>query len=269
MNAWSNIEISSSDPEIIEINKLENNLGELPEVVNKIRELITRFEVCHFKYREHLYKIKNSILTLHTEIDPSKIGTSHIQHGDNAYKNDSTGRSFIGQQYVWAIKKWLDDDCQIQLHEDQDMKFSQQVQNWLGNKSSSKIRLVRLLLSRLTWDWKSYEELQRGGEFKDIEDQVSKMDICHYAFPQNLNLLLQGLGKMKPVENFEGCGSHDESIKDYISKQFYILNEMLLSTSEAKSLDGDDLVKMWLFACLAKTIKEQIGLKEPIANLIN
>ena len=74
---------------------------------------------------------------------------------------------------------------------------------------------------------------------------------------------------MKPAENFEGCGSYDKSIKDYIAKQFHILNEMLLSKSEVEPHDKHDLIKMWLIACLARTLKEQIGLKAPIANLVN
>jgi len=58
MKAWSNIQISPEDPEIIEINNLEKNLGKLSDKVCQIRELITRFEVCHFKYQQHLRKIK-------------------------------------------------------------------------------------------------------------------------------------------------------------------------------------------------------------------
>lgn len=51
MNPWSNIETSAQDTEIAEVNKLETTLGDIPPPVRKIRELITRFEVCHFKYQ--------------------------------------------------------------------------------------------------------------------------------------------------------------------------------------------------------------------------
>jgi hypothetical protein len=64
MKAWSNIQISPQDPEIVKINNLEKKLGELPDKVYKIRELISRFEVCHFKYQQHLRKIKGSIIDL-------------------------------------------------------------------------------------------------------------------------------------------------------------------------------------------------------------
>ena len=64
MKAWSNIQISPQNQEIVKINNLEKKLGELPDKVYKTRELITRFEVCHFKYQQHLRKIKDSMIDL-------------------------------------------------------------------------------------------------------------------------------------------------------------------------------------------------------------
>jgi hypothetical protein len=113
MKAWSNIQISPQDPEIIKINNLEKKLEELPEKVNKIRGLTTRFEVCHFKYQQHLRKIKDSIIDLEPNVDTTKIGINHIQHGESVLINDTTGKSFIGQQYVWAIKEWLNTDFHV------------------------------------------------------------------------------------------------------------------------------------------------------------
>jgi hypothetical protein len=104
MKAWSNIQISPQDPEIIKLNNLEKKLGELPDKIYKIRELITRFEVCHFKYKQILRKIKESIINLASNINPTKIGINHVQHGESAWKNDTTGRSLIGQKYLRAKK---------------------------------------------------------------------------------------------------------------------------------------------------------------------
>ena len=39
MDAWSNIQISPQDPEIVKINNLERTLGELPENVKKFAGL--------------------------------------------------------------------------------------------------------------------------------------------------------------------------------------------------------------------------------------
>ena len=267
MNYWSNIQISTQDPEIKKINNLEKSLGEIPDKAYKIRELITRFEVCHFKYQIHLKKIKDSITTLNTNVDTAKIGVNHIQHGEKVLIADKTGKSLIGQQYVWALKAWLNDSTGIEMSEKYDYRLGKQVQKWLGDKNPDKIRLVKLLLARLTWDWKTYEELQEGGKFKDIEFQACRMDICHFAFPENLDLLLQGIGQMKAVEkkNFEGCGSHNEEIKSYLEKEFLELNNSLKSLQIKNGLSKDDLIRTWLVACLAKTIKENINLSIPLA----
>jgi hypothetical protein len=271
MKAWSNIQISPQDPEIIKINNLEKNLGELPDKVNKIRELITRFEVCHFKYQQHLRKIKESIVALEPSVGTNKIGINHIQHGESVLNKDTTGRSLIGQQYVWAIKGWLNDNSPNETSDNYDKKLGQQIHEWLGDKNPDKTRLVRLLLARLTWDWKSYEKLQHDGKFKDIELQASRMDICHYAFPENLNLLVKGIGQMKAVEEreFEGCGSYNTDIKACLEKEFLNLNDTLNSLKDKNGQNKNDLIKAWLVACLAKTIKENINISIPIIGIEN
>ena len=73
MSTWSNLAISLQDHEIQKINTLEAGLGELPENVVKIRELITRHEVCHFKFKQHIRIIKDSIILLKPVVDPGKI----------------------------------------------------------------------------------------------------------------------------------------------------------------------------------------------------
>ena len=112
MNAWSNIEILPQDSERIEIDKLEETFGKLSENVRKIRELITRFEVCHFKYQQHFKLIKASILNLKPLVKPTQIGTNHISKGKDVVINDKTGRSMVGQQYVNSLMKWLGNSSQ-------------------------------------------------------------------------------------------------------------------------------------------------------------
>jgi len=266
MNAWSNIRVSPGDPEIKKINDLEKGLGELPDEAIRIRELITRFEVCHFKYRQHLKKIRKSITDLKPTVDTSLIGINHIQHGESVVNKDETGKSMTGQQYVWALKAWLNDNPGNELPDNYDKKRGQQVQGWLGEKAPDKTRLVRLLLARLTWDWAAYEKLQQGGKSKELEFQACRMDICHYAFPGNLDLLLKGIGRMKAVEEaqFEGCGSYNSGIRAWLEKEFLDLNGMLISYKDYKDPDGGDLIRLWLVACLAKTIKENIKIETPI-----
>jgi hypothetical protein len=269
MNDWSNIEISPRDREIIAINQLQESIGQLPENMKRIRELITRFEMCHFKYERHLGRIMDSINDLSPNVDSERIGTSHIQHGEKALQTDTTGRSIRGQQYVWALREWLNDISRNEVSVRYDRKLGQRIHAWLGDKDPDKIQLVRFLLARLVWDWKSYESLQRGGDLADLEFQASRMDICHYAFPQNLELLLQGIGQMKAVEEkrFEGCGSCNARIKAALENEFITLNKSLISFNSNNLLSRKEIVRKWLVACLAKTIKEQIKSSIPMADL--
>ena len=267
METWSNIEIPPDDPEIAKIDDFEKSLGEVSEDIRRVRELITRFEICHFKCQQHLSKIKDSIVNLRPSTIPSKIGINHIQHGENAWKNDRTGRTLMGQQYVWAIKKWLGVDPERKLPEQYDKKMGQQVEKWLGNKSADKERLVRLLLARLTWDWKTYEGLLQKGEHEDLEFRICRMDICHYAFPSHIDMVLQGIGRMKPVEGFEGCGTYSADIKAWTEKEFSALNDWLNSLVHNPSPNREKLTRIWLIACLAKTVKEHVKLTKPLVEL--
>jgi len=49
-----------------------------------------------------LGKIKDSIIALEPNVDVNKIGENHIQHGESVLNKDTTGKSLMGQQYVWA-----------------------------------------------------------------------------------------------------------------------------------------------------------------------
>jgi hypothetical protein len=268
MSVWSNIEISPQDSEIIEIDTFEETLGKISENVQKIRELITRFEVCHFKYQQHFKHIKDSILNLKPNVKPTQIGASHISKGKDVLNNDKTGRSILGQQYVNSLMKWLGDYSQENSNYFNN-ELNQQITKWLEDKNPDKERLVRLLIARLIWDWKAYEEYQQRGEYKNLEMQACRMDICHYAFPKHLNLLLQGIGRMEPIDNLEGCGSFNTDIKTYVEKQFSILCDYLKSNSNEKKLEHNGKIKLWLIACLAKTLKEQVGLKKSLPQLIS
>jgi hypothetical protein len=266
MSYWSNIEISQQESEIIEINKIEEALGELSENVKKIRELIRRLEVCHFKFKEHLKYIKDSILNLSPNIEPTKIGVNHISKGKDAVMNDKTGRSILGQQYLCSLMDWLGGNLQ-ESSEYFNNELNQEIIEWLGDKYQDKETIVRLLVARLMWDWKTYEEYRHGGEYKELEYQACRMDICHYAFPKHLDLLIKGIGRMEPIKSFEGCGSYNSEIQTYVEEQFSILCDYLKSNTNKNHSVQNEQIKIWLIACLAKTLKEQVGLKKSLPQL--
>ena len=265
MNIWSNIEVSLQDSEIEQINEFEESLGKLSENIKKVRELIRRFEVCHFKYKQHLNHIKDSIETLHPQIEPINIGLNHISKGEEALKNDKTGRSELAQQYVCSIMAWLEHDLQ-ENSQYFNKALDQQIKIWLGNKNLEKKSLLRLLIARLLWDWESYEKYQHGGKNKELELQICRMDICHYSFPKHLDLIIQAIGRMEPLEDFEGCGSYNSEIKTYIEEQFSGICDYL-KIKARNNQDRNDQIRIWLTASLAKTLKEQVRLKMSLPQL--
>lgn len=267
MNDWSNIEVAADDPEITEIDNLGKNLGELPENIRMIRELITRFEVCHFKYQRHLDKILEAINQMNTTIELPKIGLNHIHQGQEACEKDSTGKSRTGLKYVNAINEWLNGIHVKEMTEPSDKNTRERIKQWLGNKNPHKTRLVKLLLARLNWDWKAYDELRGGGAFNDLEIQICRIDICHYAFPQNLEKVLMAIGKLKAVneKEFEGCGSFTKPMQEYIQNKFPELETKIRSIIKGTKISDDDRVRVWLIACLMKTMKESAKLKNPVS----
>jgi hypothetical protein len=263
LDPWSNIESSTQDTEIAEINKLETTLDDIPTAIRKIRELITRFEVCHFKYQQHIKHIQTSILALKHTTDPDKIGTNHISRGEKAWPNDKTGRSLVGQKYLWALKSWLIKTDKSLLPKDFDKRLYLKITSWLGIKTHDKERIVRLLIARLTYSWGAYKKFQKGGHLKDLEYQTCRMDICHYAFPKHLDTLIQAIGELKPHKDLEGCGSFNFEIKSFIKKKYSEICQSIDLSSQNKN----DLMRTWLYLCLAKTIKEQTGITDPIPGL--
>ena len=94
------------------------------------------------------------------------------------------------------------------------------------------------------------------------------MDICHYNFPGIIDSVLRGIGELKPVESFEGCGSFTPGIKSIIEKELSVLINSINSLCSLKETGKPFMLKAWLYASLAKTIKEQAGLKRSLPGLV-
>jgi hypothetical protein len=78
------------------------------------------------------------------------------------------------------------------------------------------------------------------------------------------------IGEMKPQKDPEGCGSYNSIIKTFIQSKFSELCSSIQNMSDPDShliLCEDDRKRVWLLACLAKTIKEQTGITDPLPKL--
>lgn len=267
MYKWSNIEADENDSEIELINSMESSLKPLPRNIFQIRELITRLEICHFKCREHIGHIKESILELSPYIIPENIGICHIRNGEAKSCKEQSGRSIKGQKYIWALKKWLNPRFYTQNIK-YDVEFNYEVFEYLGKRNPLKDDLVRMLIARLTWDWKALKELSYLHNQSDLEAQISRVDICHHNFPDNINKVLVAIGKNRAADDFMGCGLFSDEIKTVIMGEFLDSCKILKAVTEDNKDNGEKAYKVWLTASLMKTLKEQIELDIDISELL-
>ncbi len=130
----------------------------------------------------------------------------------------------------------------------------------LGERNNEKERLVELLIKRLLW--KPNERHCLGVQLDQLQDQIERTDICHYTFPDNIERVLAGIGSLAPAKDFQGCGSCNSKIKREVSVWYQQLCKWI--NGEPGYLDRvlgkKNNMKIWLAACLAKTLKEQVGL---------
>ncbi|MDP6627620.1 MAG: hypothetical protein QGG50_06940 [Methanopyri archaeon] len=142
--AWANTVVAPDDEEVAVIDRMEQNLGELPGDVVKIRELITRFEICHFKVQRHYRNILRSIAELRPVIDSDLIGAHHPRNVGDAWRKDTTGRSEVGMRYITALRSWLGEDVSDDLEGLTELK--ERVDKLLGEKEPVRVvpRLVFL-----------------------------------------------------------------------------------------------------------------------------
>lgn len=158
------------------------------------------------------------------------------------------------------------------MPDEHDISLDLKISKWLGSKTPNKERIVRLLNTRLTYNWESYEKLQQGGQLKELELQTCKMDICHYAFPNHLNSLIQAIGKMQSHKDIEGCGSYTSEIRMFITRKFSEIVTSIIEIVKDKAFlnqNKNDQFRIWLYLCLAKTIKEQTSITDSLPTIDN
>lgn len=269
LEPWANIGIEQPDSEILKIYLLEQRIGTLPQEIEDIRNLITRLEICHFKFERHVLRIIESIGRMKVDFDPDSIGSAHPKCGENAWRADKTGRSRKGQEYIWVLQKWLTGE-QPPERDPRGIPRSlfEEVYNSLGERDKHKEALVSALLDRLLWNFET-ERKASPEEFENLFYQIDRTDICHYAFPENIKKTIETIGELNSSPDFEGCGSSDEEHREIAQYYFIDLTAWLQGgmSETGRMLGKRTLLKEWLVVCLAKTIKELAGINERMSEI--
>jgi hypothetical protein len=77
---------------------------------------------------------------------------------------------------------------------------------------------------------------------------------------------------MQSHKDLEGCGSYTTEIKKFITRKYSEIVSSIIDISKDKVLHNqnkNDQFRIWLYLCLAKTIKEQTGKKDSLPILNN
>jgi len=265
--SWQNVHLKPGDEEIAWIDRLERRADPIPSVGWAIRNLITRFEVCHFKAERHVQRIIEAIGNMSLDLNPASIGKAHPRFGENAWVGDQSGRSRQGQEFIWALQRWLSEEH----GPDQDSPriprtLFDEVKRTLGDRTAPKSMLVSALVARMLL---REDRQPLPSELAAFWEPIERTDLCHYSFPANVEKMICAIGRLEQVPDFVGCGSCDETRSRMAREYFRNLCAWLRGrrSSLASQLGERSPVKEWLAACLAKTLKEHAGLRGRMPSL--
>lgn len=266
---WQNVVLAENDPQVDWIRELEARARPIPEVAWAIRELITRLEVCHFKWERHVERIVAAIREMQLPLDPRTIGRAHPRCGPEAWRLDPTGRSRRAQEYIRSLEAWLAGvEKPSNPRNLTDRPTWGDTRPWvneaLGLPNPRKIRMVEALVDRLV--------LREGREplppeYGAFGEQIERTDICLDEFPRNLERMITAIGRQQPVEDFIGCGSFDETRRAQVRGHYLTLVHWLAGRETkppSLTLGTGTPVRIWLVASLAKTLKAMVSLPDPL-----
>jgi hypothetical protein len=228
-----------------------------------IHDVFSKFETSQFQFKRNNQSPLKSISGPESQRIDNKPEPDSSLKNENALRKDKTGRYFLGQQYVWALINWLADYPPLNLSGFFSNEIYTNVSTWLGNKTPQKEKLVRIIVAKLTHDWKSLKRFNHSSENKGLAYFAYSMEIWNITFPEKLDLLLQDIGKIE-AKNIDPNKSHsiDKDEKTNIEKEFAIICNLMNSGTVINSnslIDKNDLIKNWLIASITTTLKDQTG----------
>jgi hypothetical protein len=229
-----------------------------------IHEVILKFETSQLQFQQNNQDPAKSIYAPESGRINIKQESDFLQKSENSPRKDKAGRSLLGQQYIWALVNWLAGYPELNMMGHFNNEIYRNVSGWLGIKSPEKEKLVRIIVAKLTHDWKSLKKFNQGSANKVLAYFASSMDIWQYTFPKMLDKLLQDIGKME-FKICDLCEKTDieKDDKTNIENEFAILcnlmNSGIVSNSNGFPVENN-LIKIWLIASITKTLKDQTGL---------
>jgi hypothetical protein len=222
-----------------------------------IHDGISKFETSQFQYEQ--FNQNQLISGPESQRIDNKLEQDISLKNENALRKDKTGRYLLGQQYVWALINWLADYPPLNLSGFFSNEIYTNVSNWLGNKSPQKEKLVRIVVAKLTHDWKSLKKFNHISENKRLSSFAYSMEIWNITFPEKLDLLLHDIGKIESkISDPNRDYDVEKDERTIIENEFSVLCNFMNSGNCLA--EKNDLVKTWLMSNIKRSLKDQTSL---------
>ena len=253
-SSWVNCALST-DPEIEAIDAMEDALGEVPEGAQRVRALISTFELCHHDAAHRMDNLLDAIDALDT---------------DKGFGTRPPGRVHPIEQ-VWAAAIARVEELVVN---------ADSLREWQLRRVVERIRSVLDPTQSYAWlllsDDGSYRdtcpEVYLPGEehwrataktmLHDPEELPLALAIdmlwpCHWRFEENLQIVLDAIdGELRPKVPFTACGRNIEMTP--LRERVEQMCARLRTVGEAGS------VRRWLAASLEKTLRLQLTPPEDV-----
>jgi len=253
LGPWANIGLAEPDDEVAALWEWEQRLEWPPSSAQITRELISRLQICHFKFPRHVGKIIEAIGAMRSPVDPDQIGRTHPRYGPQASQADAAGRSSEAERFIAALEIWL-------AGHPPRTSVGEVITAALGDRSHLKEQLVSALSRQLR---RQHRAGDLGPELGSWDYQIRCTHQCHHTFPQNVHRILEAIGRGEPVEEFEGCGTFDA---EHLAVACQTIQDLEAWLSHGAGPLGPELgpsvpAKVWLSRCLRYTL---IGQTTPV-----
>jgi hypothetical protein len=228
-----------------------------------LQDGIVKFETNRFQYQLNILCHPETSQGQISDITDNKQDADTFQHNGTALRMDKSGRSALGQQYVWALVNWLADYPRLSVVGHSNNDIYRKVPGWLGTRSTEKEKLVRIIIAKLTHDWKSLKIINPGTVNKGLAYFANSVDIWQYTFPKMLDRLLLNIGKIElKTGNLYEISEIGKVAKTNIENEFSIICNLISSGNDIMYgiADKNELIKIWLMASITKTLKAQTTL---------
>jgi len=248
-SSWVNCALTT-DPEIEAIDAMEDALGALPEGAERVRVLVSTFELCHHDAAHRIDNIVAAIDALDTDkgfgmrpdgrVHPIEhMWTEAIARVEGRAVNADSLREWQLERVVEKIRSVLDPT---------------QPYSWLllSDDGSYRDTCPEAYLSAEEHWLATVTTMLHDPEELSLALAIDMLWPCHWRFEDNLQIVLDAIdGELRPKVPFTACGRNIEMTP---------LRERVDQTcARLRTVGEPGSTRRWLAASLEKTLRLQLS----------